>query len=271
MAITTATGVLDFNLGYIVPGSNSTWVGTTGTTWDNLLSWNPTPVNPLIWVTEPIDFGTTDYFNVSISATYTGDLTKYEIWTSSTGAFNGEETKFTINEGDTNVTAFYGRYVRVAAWVYQTGSTTNLQDLQIKLTSQAIDISKSDVSSSGLPTWTSIDSTATVGLARVLDIGRRVSAVVNVHLTPNYVTTGSGGYSIPGDNNQYFEQFDYGQVTIPSIVRKRIVTTATTVASGCGTAFILQNQNGDVVNGTVDVRIRALPEQYMLNGQLSTR
>ena len=271
MAITTATGVLDFNLGYIVPGSNSTWVGTTSTTWDNLTTWNPTPVDPLIWVPNVIDFGTVDYFNISISSVYTGNLSKYEIWVSSTGAFNGEETKFTINEGDTNITAFYGQYVIVAAWIYQAGSTTDLRDLQVTLTSKAIDISKSDVSSSGLPTWTSIDSTATVAQARVLDIGRKVSAVVNVHLTPNYVTTGSSGYSIPGDNYEYFEQFNYGQVTIPSIVRKRIVTTATTITSGCGTAFILQNQNGDVVNGTVDVRIRALPEQFMLNGQLSTR
>lgn len=271
MAITTATGVLDYNLGYIVAGSNSTWVGTTSTSWDNLTTWNPTPVNPLIWVTEPIDFGSVDYFNVSISAVYVGSLTKYEIWVSSTGAFNGEETKFTINEGDINVTAFYGRFIRVAAWIYQTGASSNLQDLQIKLTSQSIDISKSDIDTSTLPTWTSIDSTATVAQARVLDIGRKVSAVINVHLTPNYVSTATNGYGIPGDQFQYFEQFDYGQVTIPSIVRKRIVTTATTVASGCGTAFILQNQNGDLVNGTVDVRIRALPEQFMLNGQLSTR
>jgi hypothetical protein len=76
---------------------------------------------------------------------------------------------------------------------------------------------------------------------------------------------------VPGDQFQYFEQFNFGAITHPSIVQKRIVTTATTVASGCGTVFILQNQNGDFIDNTVDVRVRCLPEQYMSNGQLLTR
>jgi hypothetical protein len=271
MAITTSTGILDFNLGYVVPDSNSTWAATSSTTWDQLLTWNPTPVDPLIWVAAPVDLGQVDYFNLSVSSSYSGDLQKYEVWTSTTGEFDGEETKFTINEGDENVTAFYGRYVAVGAWIYQAGSPTALLNMEITASARAIDISRPDIDSSTLPTWTSIDSTATVGLARVLDIGRPVSAVVDVHITPRYISTGSGGYSVPGDQFQYFEQFNYGAITHPSIVQKRIVTTATTVASGVGTAFILQNQNGDVIDNTVDVRVRCLPEQYMSNGQLLTR
>jgi hypothetical protein len=98
-----------------------------------------------------------------------------------------------------------------------------------------------------------------------------VSAVVDAHITPRFISTGSGGYAVPGDDFQYFEQFNFGAITHPSIVQKRIVTTATTVASGVGTAFILQNQNGDIIDNTVDVRVRCLPEQFMLNGQLSIR
>jgi hypothetical protein len=271
MAITTATGILDTALGYIIPNSNSTWAATSSTSWDNLTSWNPAPADPLIWVSEPSDIGTIGYFNISISSNYVGDLQKYEIWTSTTGAFNGEETKYTINNGDTNVTAFYGRYVRAAAWVYRTGTSASLVEMIITLTGQSIDISLPDIDSSTLPTWVSIDNTATVAQARVLDIGRRVSAVIDAHITPRFISTGSGGYSVPGDQFQYFEQFNFGAITHPSIVQKRIVTTATTVASGVGTAFILQNQNGDIIDNTVDVRVRCLPEQYMLNGQLLTR
>jgi hypothetical protein len=271
MAITTATGILDYSLGYIVPGSNSTWAATSSTTWDQLLTWNPTPVDPLIWISDPIDFGSIDYFNISISSAYVGDLRKYEIWTSTTGEFTGEETKFTINEGDENVTAFYGRYAIASAWVYQAGDPTALLEMTITASGRSIDISRPDIDTSTLPTWASVNSTATVGLARVLDIGRKVSAVVDAHITPRFISTGSSGYSVPGDQFQYFEQFNYGAITHPSIVQKRIVTTATTVASGVGTVFILQNQNGDIINNTVDVRIRCLPEQYMSNGQLLTR
>jgi hypothetical protein len=271
MAITTATGVLDLTLGYVVAESNSTWSATSSTTWDQLLSWNPTPIDPLIWLAEPLDLGEINYFNIAIESSYTGDLQKYEVWTSSTGAFTGEETKFTINEGDENVTAFYGRYVLVAAWIYQSGSPTSLFNMSITASARAIDISRPDIDTSTLPTWVSIDSTATVAQARVLDIGRRVSAVVDAHFTPRYISTASGGYSVPGDQFEYFEQFNFGAVTLPAVVQKRIVTTATTVASGVGTVFILQNQNGDIINNTVDVRVRCLPEQFMLNGQLLTR
>jgi len=271
MAITTATGVLDVSLGYIVPGSNSTWNATSSTTWDQLLSWNPTPVDPLIWIAEPIDFGSVDYFNISISAAFVGDLRKYEVWTSTTGQFTGEETKFTINEGDENVTAFYGRYAVVSAWIYQAGDQTALIEMSVTASGRSIDISRPDIDTSTLPTFVSVLSTATVPQARVLDIGRKVSAVVDAHITPRFISTGSSGYSVPGDQFQYFEQFNFGAITHPSIVQKRIVTTATTVASGCGTVFILQNQNGDFIDNTVDVRVRCLPEQYMSNGQLLTR
>ena len=271
MAITTSTGILDTSLGYIVAGSDSTWSATSSTTWENLLTWNPAPANPLIWAAAPLDLGVVGTFNVNVDSVYQGDLQKYELWTSTTGAFTGEETLYTINEGDTNVTAFYGRYVLVAAWIYQAGAPTALIEMEITASQQAIDLSIPDVDSSTLPSWVSIDSTATVAQARVLDIGRKVSAVVDAHITPRFISTGSGGYAVPGDDFQYFEQFNFGAITHPSIVQKRIVTTATTVASGVGTAFILQNQNGDIIDNTVDVRVRCLPEQFMLNGQLSIR
>jgi hypothetical protein len=271
MAITTSTGILDTSLGYIVAGSDSTWAATSSTTWENLLTWNPTPANPLIWAAAPLDLGVVGTFNVNVSTVYQGDLQKYEIWTSTTGAFAGEETLYTINEGDENVTAFYGRYVLVAAWVYQAGAPTALIEMIITASQQAIDLSIPDVDSSTLPTFVSVVSTATVPQARVLDIGRRVSAVVDAHFTPRYISTASGGYSVPGDQFEYFEQFNFGAVTLPAVVQKRLVTTSTQIASGCATVFILQNQNGDIIDNTVDARIRCLPEQFMQNGQLLTR
>lgn len=283
MSITTATGHLDYNLGYILPNSGGTWADTTATTWDNFLSWNIGAVDPLIWVTEPIDFGSIDYFNVKILAKYIGDLRKYEIWTSSTGAFAGEETYYVVNEGDVGVLAFYGRYMRVAAWVYAAGDSTALIDLSITQTNQMVEVIKPDVNSQSLPYWPLVEpSTSTVAMARVLDIGRSVSAVVSVQIQPhyiappNYVSSGmvaSGyltvGYQITNDQNNYFELIDFGGICQSAIVRKLIRSNY--LDSGYGTAFILQDQNGDFIDNTVDVRIKALPEQYMNNGQLLFR
>ena len=271
MAISTATGYLDLSLGYIVPTNNGTWTNLSGTTWDNWNSWIASPVSPLVWVTNPQDAGSINFWNIKIESTYQGNLQKFEIYASTTGAFTGEETTYTINNGDNNIQAFYGRYFRVAAFVYNTGAELALYNLSITTTDYKLELTFNDVDSSSLPTWVSISSTATVADARVLDIGRPVSAVVDAHFTPHFISTGTNGYAVPGDNYQYFEQFNWGPVTHASIVKKHIITTATSIASGVGTAFILQNQNGDFIDNTVDVRLRCLPEQYMIDGQLLTR
>jgi hypothetical protein len=272
MAITTATGQLDANLGIVVPITNGTWVSTTSTTWDNFLTWDLAPVDPLIWISDAVDAGSLGYWNIKVSTVASGDVRTFEIYTSTTGAFEGEETKTTINNGDANIQAFYGRHFRVGAFVYATGPNNNLQNMSITVTDFKLDISKSDVAFNTLPTWTSVETTATLAQARVLDIGRKVSGVVGVHITPNFISTASGGYAVPGDDFQYFEQFNFGQITMPSIVKKLVITTATSVESGCGTAFVLQNQNGDfLTTATVDVLLKVLPEQFMTQGQLLTR
>lgn len=283
MAITTSTGQLDANLGYIIPQSaGSTWAALSGTNWSSFGSWTVTPLDPLIWVTDVQDFGRVGTFNISVSARYTGELTQYEVWTSNTGAFAGEETHTVITEGDTVIPAFTGRYVRVGAWIYRRGETTSLQELTIKLTNQTLELELPDVRTDELPLWTAVDTSATVTQARVLDLGRSASAVISAQYQPHFIAPGgyyntgyaSSGYAASGyhfvnDQYDYFEEIDYGAVCMPAIVKKTVFSNSLT--NQVGTAFVLQDQNGDYIHNKVDVRVRVLPEQYMQNGQLSAR
>lgn len=280
MAITTSSGVIDEVTGWIIPQSNGTWAATSATTWDNLLSWEVSVVDPLIWVTNVYDFGRVGTFNIRIDSVFEGDLRKYEVWTSNTGEFNGEESYYEINEGDSNILSFTGRYVIVSAWVYNTAQTARLKSMTVRLSDQSLELDLPDVSTTDLPVLTAID-TSTTTPAYVLDLGRGVSSILSAQYQPHFVAPGpymSTGYAIQGystlgyrynTQNEYFEEIDNGQVLIPSIVKKTVKSS--TLPNGVGTAFMIQDQNGDYVQGRVDVRLRVLPEQYMQNGQLQVR
>lgn len=282
MTITSSTSFIDYKTGYIIPGSVSTWADITATNWDSVISWQGQEIDPLVWVTENIDFGRIGHFNLEITSKYQGNLSKYVIWTSNSGAFTGEELEYTINEGDSNIMAFYGRYIKVGVWIYRSGLPSVLQELSIKTTNQTYEFEFPDVNTRDLPTWAEVDSTATLSTAYVLDIGRKSSLVLSVFIQPHFIGPGgyyntgyaSEGYANTGyhyNSNQYdyFEEIDYGVVCNPSIVRKTIYSNSLT--NYVGTAFTLQDQNGDYIHNTVDIRVKAFPEQYMENGQLLQR
>lgn len=282
MTITTATGYIDYKTGYIIPNDNTTWAAVTATTWESYTVWEGIPEDPLIWITDSIDFGRTGYFNLEITSKYRGNLTKYVVWTSNSGYFTGEELEYVIEEGNSNIPAFYGRYVRVGIWVYQAGQLTTIEDVTIKATNQSYEFDFSDVNTRDLPTWSSVDSTATVAEAYVLDLGRKSSRILSVFIQPHFIGPGgyynvgyastgyaSLGYRYTNDQYDYFEEIDYGVVCSPSIVQKTIYSNSLT--NQVGTVFILQDQNGDFMHNTVDIRLKAYPEQYMQNGQLLQR
>jgi hypothetical protein len=282
MTITTATGHIDYKTGYIIPNDGTTWAALTATTWESYFTWDGFPADPLIWVTNSVDFGRIGYFNIEIASKYRGNLSKYVIWASNSGFFTGEEQEYVIEEGDENIPAFYGRYFRVGVWVYQAGQPTVIEDLTIKATNQSYEFDFADVDTRDLPTWASVDSTATLAGAYVLDVGRKSSRVLSVFIQPHFIGPGgyyntgyaTAGYSASGyhyasDQYDYFEEIDYGVICNPSIVKKTIYSNSLT--NQVGTVFTLQDQNGDYMHNIVDIRLKAYPEQYMQNGQLSQR
>jgi hypothetical protein len=268
MTLPAITGRLDYKLGYIVPIDSTTWADTTATTWDSFTNWSIKAANPLVWLANPIDLGKITTFNLQINADYEGTIA-YDIYTSSTGYFQGEETVTSILEGDSSVPAFTGRYVYVVAKVYRGSGLNVLKKLSITTSNtKAFDIYLYDLVTSQL---------AGSSTARTLPLGRTVGKVltttINIvssdegnyvqegYLAVDYFTSSTGSYfAADYIDSGYVEDFG---VSVPNAFQVSKDRTNPTIC--------LRNQNGDYVDGVVDAIVRVLPEQYMFNGQLLIR
>jgi len=82
----TATGYIDYASGYIVANSTGTTTWSSATTWASM-AWNSLYVNPMVYYTEPVDLGSTRYFNLDISTKANGTIT-YDVLTSNTSSFS---------------------------------------------------------------------------------------------------------------------------------------------------------------------------------------
>ena len=267
MSLPENTGLLDQNLGYVVPKDTSTWSDTTSTSWANFATWNLVPANPLIWCAEIIDQGSVQDFNLLISASYDGTIA-YDIYVSNTGFFLGEETVTSITDEQTDIPAFNGRYVAVVAKVYKESNLNILRSLRITAQRKYFDILHTDIVSSSL---------SGVASGRILPIGRTVSKVLTVDLIgrapqgPGYTVTGyiaddyfeSTGLYIAEDYfvADYITTTGFNTLSLPFLVSK----------DRTGPVVCLCDQNGNYIEGEFDARITVLPEQYMSNGQLLTR
>ena len=267
MSLPENTGYLDINLGYVVPNDISTWVDTTSTTWANFSTWNLVPANPLIWGAPVIDLGSVQDFNILISASYDGTIA-YDVYVSNTAFFQGEETITSITDEQTDIPAFYGRYVVVVAKVYKESNLNILRSLKVTAQRKYFDILHTDIISSGLDGNIS---------GRILPLGRTVSKVLTVDLIgrapagSGYVATGylvddyfeSTGLYIIDDYfvADYITTAGFNTLSLPFLVSK----------DRTGPVVCLCDQNGNYTEGEFDARITVLPEQYMSNGQLLTR
>lgn len=124
MAIPFTTGI--FN------EENSTYSAPNTATWANVTSWS----SWTNWVSQPAEYytissliedrGVEGYFNIQTQYDGLGVPT-YRVFTSNTGAFNGEEEITTFANSTVIGTALYGRYYIVEANIatFQTSATVN--------------------------------------------------------------------------------------------------------------------------------------------------
>ena len=110
MAIPATNYIFDQLNSLITTANQGTWADKSGATWDSWTAWADNPVTPMTWESDVLDLGQIAYFNLNWKITCAGTPT-FTVYVSSTGAFAGEETSTTINVDDTNIEAFYGRYV----------------------------------------------------------------------------------------------------------------------------------------------------------------
>lgn len=240
MTTPAPNGIFDPVQGIVTAPDSGDW--TTVTTWADFSQWNATPADPLIWALEPIDLGTSKVFNLKLTTLAAG-LVEYKIYTSDTGLFEGEETITTIQQGDEGIAAFSGRYVWIEVFVYATGSANILYGIEYAISEGANRLSINNVDTSTL---------AGTSSARELALGKTVSAITNIQITPKTVTA----YAV----DLYVSNTPTSETVIPRVITKTGTPTFALVG--------IDNQPRDAV---VDIIVEYLPEGYMSGNNLLLR
>lgn len=242
MALPTVTGTLDEIQGIVVPNDTGTWADAP-TTWDNWGAWAYSPADPLVWLTDVIDLGVSKSFTLNITTVANGAVT-YDVYTSDTGVFGGEETVTNIDVGDSGIAAFTGRFVVVAVNVAVTSGINTLEDVQVSASDQTFEIKLSEVDTSTLSGTSS---------ARQLSLATSPSKVVHVQITPEELDTAF-------DIDTYVTEYATSTQLIPRIVSR---TSPVTIA--------LMGRDGIDRDGVCDITLKVMPEQYMSGPNLRTR
>lgn len=256
MPIPAQTGVFDRATRSIVPQNTGTWANLSANnsqSWSTMSSWITEPNPYLIYNSPAIDLGSSQTFNLNMTADIVGNVT-YKVYTTDTVFSNAATTTTTISPGATDITAFQGRYVAVSANVTTTGGLQTIRSWTINPNTRTIEITLNGVNTSTLSGNTQ---------QRELNLGRAVSYVYNLQMTPHYTVSG-------GDGNPYVatDYVDIGYVTgnqvigaFPQIVNK----------IGGGANICIVDNEGQFVNSTVDITATALPEQYRIGNNVNTR
>ena len=228
-------GILDTVSGTIKAAGVSRW--NNYTSWNNFSDYRGI-LTEIIWTAPLIDVGELKYFTINTDAEFDGTMS-YEIYTSVTGIFQGEETKTTVVNGDFDISAFYGRYVYITARV----SGNELRKLDITTSSVTQTQTLRDVDTSTL------DGTIS---ARVIPLTRPVSRVMNIVISPKTTTA----YAV----DLYVSSTATSQVVIPMVVSK----------SSTAPTFALYGLDNQARNGIVDINLEVLPRQIMTAGNIVT-
>jgi hypothetical protein len=240
MALPTPTGYIDIVQNIVIPENTGTWADLT--TWDDWTNYISAPSNPMTWVTDILDLQEEQDFNLIITTSANGTV-EYDVYTSSTGAFAGEETMTTIAQGDTGIASFSGRYCAVAVKVTQVAGINSLTNVSLKANNFQIQDRMSAVDTSALA-GTSAD--------RTLVPSKTFSKVTNLQITPITVTA----YAV----DLYVSSTATSTHVIPKIISK-----------GINPHFALVGIDNQPRDATVDITITGLPELYMDGNNLKTR
>lgn len=227
----------------VISANTGTWADLS--TWDSWRSWSTAPAT-LNHLTPIADFGSEQTFTLTADAVITGTATYY-VYTSSTGAFAGEQTETTIAPGATDTGAFTGRYIMIGISVAATqAGIPSISAFDFVASTESIRVELNDVVSSGL--------SGTVS-SRALSLPETVSAVLNISMT----TVAPEGYI--ADDYVDTDYFEAGVAAIPLIVDK--------TRTGPAVRFI--NTSGTSIDTTFDAALVVLPQQFRSNDNLRVR
>jgi len=247
---TTTSNIANISVGMKVYGANigsnvsvtSIRNSTTGVIWDNVKSWITEPAPYFTWNSDIIDNEQSIIFNCLIDSEIVGNVT-YTITTTDT-AFDGNDSVYTVNVGDADIPAYSGQYLVVTANVRSTGSLTSVTRMDVTVTNEPFTITKNYLYTGNL---------SGTNLSRSLDLGRNVSYITSLQMTP-YLTSSFNGYvAVDYATSDYFTPETGVTGGFPQIVDK--------LNGGANIAII--DNNGSYVDSYIDLLAYVLPEQYM--------
>lgn len=237
MALTTPTYRIDPNTNQIMPEGTSTWSGLASTSWSSWRLWNYDYSSTTVYYITAIDLALTPKnFSIKIETDSPGQV-NYEVYTSSTGAFAGEETKTVIASGQQDIPGFTGAKCRVAVISTATGGMPIINSIRYEYTT---------VGEKQL-TYSQINSSTLSGTSssRTLNLNANVGGITNVNIQP-YETT---AYNV--------DAYVTATPTSTYLIPKVISSTSTTLT------FALVGVDNQPRDGIVDIYLQTLPMQYM--------
>lgn len=245
MAIPAQSAVYNELTQTIYPISTSTWDGLDGTTWDSWTNWAYSTNDTIVWHSPTTQMGYVPRdFTLTIETTSNAEIS-YKVYTSMTGDFDGEETEVDIPAGATNVESFHGRFFFVVITATRIFEMPVITGCNITMNEEATEIVLSDLDTSAL------GGTQT---AREIPLPRAISRIVDMKIQPHETAS-------PYNLDVYVTNTPTSTYLIPKIISKDNVTPT----------FALVGVDNHPRDGIVDIRLKTLPEQYMLGNNLYTR
>jgi hypothetical protein len=191
---------------------------------------------------------------MKIEAEFQGDIF-YRIFVSNSTDFRGEETEIVIKNGDLNIPAFYGRYVRVTAEC----SGAELQQMLITTDKETVTFSYRDLLTNTLPGSAS---------ERFVNLDSPISLITEMVITPTAAT--------PYPVDLYVSHFATSPVLIPVVINKAAggkyiadsYIATDYFENAFGASFALYGIDNQARDGQVDISLRGLPRQLMSGGNL---
>lgn len=245
MAIPAYSGYYDSTTGKYYPNSTSTWDGLDATAWDDWTVWPYETESQIVIHMPVIRLSDIKNFCLNFDTESTGEVT-YQIYTSISGAYAGEEVEHIILPGATNVPSFYGWTCFVVVVADKTGDPLEVGNMSGNIydsvTNEII--------------FTALDSSTLEGsiTERLIPLSTAISKIVDMKITPHETAS-------PYNLDVYVTNTPTSTYLIP-----KIVSTSNTAPS-----FALVGVDNHARDGVVDILLKVLPEQYMDGNNLKTR
>lgn len=236
------SGYYDTRSRAIYPVSTSTWSGLSGTTWDSWNTWAYDVSEQIIWVTEPVFLGINpSNVNLKITCVSTGSVS-YRVYTSNTGAFNGEEVETIIAHDSQSIPSFKARYLQVVVYSQYVAQDLNIQEITIETPApRSVDVYLDDVDSSQLQG--SITE-------RLIPVPASVGTIMDIKITPHEVTA----YNL----DVYVANTATSTYVVPKIISK----------TASAPSFALVGMDNHPRDAVVDIVLKTLTKCRMVGNNI---